>query len=98
MGPGGADRCCLVAAPPHPSSMAGAALCRQIPKVGAECPNRARSDLCGGCSATGLLTAISSMAVRPLPLIYIHVLPTIRIEQRRHGCGIVTRRYGDSSE
>jgi hypothetical protein len=31
-----------------PSSMAKCALCRQTPEVGAECPNRARSDLCGG--------------------------------------------------
>jgi hypothetical protein len=42
----------------NPSSMAGAALCRQTPEVGAECPNRARSDLCGGCPVTGIPTAI----------------------------------------
>ena len=31
-----------------PSSLALGALRRQTPKVGAECPNWARSDLCGG--------------------------------------------------
>jgi hypothetical protein len=31
-----------------PSSLAKCALCRQTPEVGAECPNWARSDLCGG--------------------------------------------------
>ena len=30
----------------------------QIPEVGAECPNRARSDLCGGRSVMGVPTAI----------------------------------------
>src|SRR5262245_8372192 len=30
-------------------------LCRHTPKVGAECPNGARSDLCGGRSAMVLL-------------------------------------------
>jgi len=34
------------------------AFCRQTPQVGAECPNRARSDLCGGGSVTGIPTAI----------------------------------------
>src|SRR5829696_9825427 len=33
-------------------------VCRQTPKVGAECPNRARSDLCGGRSVMGVPTAI----------------------------------------
>ena len=32
----------------HPSSLAERSLRRQTPEVGAECPNRARSDLCGG--------------------------------------------------
>lgn len=31
---------------------------RQPPKLGAECPNRARSDLCGGRSAMSVPTAI----------------------------------------
>ena len=33
--------------------------CRQTPKVGAECPNWARSDLCGGRSVMGVPTAKS---------------------------------------
>ena len=41
-----------------PSSMALATLCRQTPKVGAVCPNRARTDLCGGYRVTGIPTAI----------------------------------------
>jgi hypothetical protein len=32
---------------------------RHTPKVGAECPNRARSDLCGGRSVTSVPTAIA---------------------------------------
>src|SRR5689334_4673899 len=32
-------------------------VCRQTPKVGAVCPNRARTDLCGGCSAMSIPTA-----------------------------------------
>ena len=35
-----------------------ASLRRQTPEVGAECPNRARSDLCGGRSVMGVPTAI----------------------------------------
>ena len=38
--------------------MATGALRRHIPKVGAECGNAARSDLCGGRSAMGVPTAI----------------------------------------
>src|SRR3954466_6678680 len=40
-----------------PSSLAECALCRQTPEVGAECPNWARSDLCGGRSAMNVPTA-----------------------------------------
>src|ERR1700730_488576 len=40
-----------------PPPLAEHALCRQTPKVGAECPNWARSDLCGGLSAMGVPTA-----------------------------------------
>jgi hypothetical protein len=40
-----------------PASLAQCALCRQTPEVGAECPNRARSDLCGGRSEMGVPTA-----------------------------------------
>jgi hypothetical protein len=45
-------------ATPNPSSMARSTLWRPSPKVGAECPNRARSVLCGGCPVTGIPTAI----------------------------------------
>jgi pimeloyl-ACP methyl ester carboxylesterase len=40
-----------------PSSLAQCALRRQTPEVGAECPNWARSDLCGGRSAMSVPTA-----------------------------------------
>jgi hypothetical protein len=49
----------LAANPSHPSSVPRAALRRQIPEVGAECLNRARSVLCGGLPAMGVPTAIS---------------------------------------
>jgi hypothetical protein len=42
----------------HPSSVAGRSLRRYPPKVGAECLNRARSDLCGGCAVMRIPTAI----------------------------------------
>jgi RNA-directed DNA polymerase len=47
-------------APPpatNPPSLAKCPLLRQTPEVGAECPNWARSDLCGGRSAMGVPTA-----------------------------------------
>src|SRR5206468_36843 len=50
----------LAANPSHPSSVARAALRRQIPEVGAQCVNRARWDLCGGLPAMGVPTAISA--------------------------------------
>src|SRR5882762_7513986 len=53
------DRQRLAANPSHPSSVARAALRRQIPKVGAECLNWARSVLCGGLAAMRVPTAIS---------------------------------------
>src|SRR5215831_15744600 len=43
----------------YPPSLAQRALRRQSPKVGAACPNRARTDLCGGCSVMGVPTAIN---------------------------------------
>ena len=43
---------------PSSSSMAKCALCRQTPEVGAECPNWARSDLCGGRLETAVPAAI----------------------------------------
>ena len=52
------DRCALATATSNPASMAGQAVCRQTPKVGAECANCACSDLCGGGSAMGVPTEI----------------------------------------
>src|SRR5215471_12023359 len=53
---------------PHPSSVAPRALRRQIPEVGAECPNGARSALCGGRSVMSVPTAISEMSSQNIPL------------------------------
>src|SRR5438034_5211821 len=41
---------------------------RQIPEVGAECPNWARSVLCGGRSVMSVPTAISEMSSQNIPL------------------------------
>src|SRR6202011_1343632 len=41
----------------YPAPLAQCALCSQTPEVGAECPNWARSDLCGGRSAMRVPTA-----------------------------------------
>src|SRR5271168_4461653 len=41
----------------NPSSMARESLRRQTPKVGAVCPNWARTDLCGGRGVTRVPTA-----------------------------------------
>ena len=43
----------------HRTLSRGSVLCRQIPKVGARCVNRARPDLCGGHPVTGVPTAIT---------------------------------------
>ena len=48
----------LAAPSSHPSPLAKRTICRQPPEVGAECVNRACSDLCGGRSAMGVPTAI----------------------------------------
>jgi len=40
-----------------PRTASRSALRRQTPKVGAGCSNRARPDLCGGCSAMSIPTA-----------------------------------------
>src|SRR6202022_3466313 len=48
----------LSARPAHPSSLARRSLRRHSPKVGAECLNWARSDLCGGCAVMRIPTAI----------------------------------------
>src|SRR5262249_49173065 len=42
----------------HPAPMAAGPLRRQTPKVGAVCPNRARTVLCGGRSAMSVPTVI----------------------------------------
>src|SRR6476619_6986268 len=47
----------VAAAPAHPSPVARPALCRHSPEVGARCVNRARRDLCGGCSVMSIPTA-----------------------------------------
>ena len=48
----------------YPSSVAERAICRQTPEVGARCANRARRDLCGGRSVTGVPTAIRTSVPR----------------------------------
>jgi len=54
----------MAASPPNPSPVAECTLCRQPPEVGAVCPNRARTDLCGGCPVTGIPTAILDQAAK----------------------------------
>jgi hypothetical protein len=49
----------VLASSPYPSSLAERTLRRQIPKAGARCVNHARRDLCGGCSAMSIPTAIA---------------------------------------
>jgi hypothetical protein len=44
----------------HPPPLAVYSFRRQLPKVEAECLNQARSVLCGGRPAMGVLTAIRS--------------------------------------
>ena len=63
MAPDGATCSSVVAATPHPSSLARGSLRRQTPEVGAVCPNWARTDLCGGCPVTGIPTAITAGVV-----------------------------------
>src|SRR6266516_3768334 len=43
-------------------------LCRHTPKVGAVCPNWARTDLCGGRSVMSVPTAISETSSQMIPL------------------------------
>jgi hypothetical protein len=52
----------------HTANRNGKTLCRHTPKVGAECPNGARSDLCGGRSVMSVPTAISEMSSQIIPL------------------------------
>src|SRR6202795_5145601 len=56
----------LAPATANPSSVAREALRRQTPKVGAVCPNWARTDLCGGREVTRVPTAIDICSHRVL--------------------------------
>jgi len=58
MGPDGEGGRCLAPPTAPPSPLAECTLRRQTPKVGAECPNRARSDL-RGALIMGIPTAIT---------------------------------------
>ena len=54
---------------------------RQTPKVGAECPNWARSDLCGGRSVMSVPTAISDgmiLVLRGVPCRAARTIPCAR--------------------
>ena len=62
-----------------PSSLAECALCRQTPEVGAECPNWARSDLCGGRSAMSVPTANNYRS-------------SLRVVSRQNGLSSIARR------
>src|SRR4029077_105846 len=53
----------------HPSPLARCALCSQTPKVGAVCPNWARTALCGGREVTRVPTAINICSLRDLPVL-----------------------------
>jgi hypothetical protein len=71
--------------PKNPSSMAAAALCRQIPKVGAQCVNCARWNLCGGGPVMGVSTAIGAGGnLRPyrnprsMPLSFVQIARSVR--------------------
>ena len=48
----------------HPSSLAGAALCRQTPEAGAVCGNAARTVLCGGRAVMRVPTAAYTKSLR----------------------------------
>jgi len=54
----------LVTCSAYPSSMAKSSFRRQTPKVGARCVNRARRDLCGGCSVRSIPTVILTSITR----------------------------------
>ena len=58
--PDGQTRGRVPASTAYPSSLAKRSLRRQTPKVGARCVNHARRDLCGGCAAMRIPTAIRS--------------------------------------
>src|SRR5262245_61081812 len=51
----------------HPSPLARCALRSQAPKVGAVCPNWARTVLCGGREVTRVPTAMVGQNLTPTP-------------------------------
>src|SRR5712671_5110999 len=75
-------------------------LCRHTPKVGAVCPNWARTVLCGGRSVMSVPTAISETSGKIIPLkdrtdlresSRILALETIRVRRKsRCRCGLAT--------
>lgn len=58
LGPAHPTRCGMASLSAYSSPVAGRPLCRQPSKVRAQCLNRARWDLCGGCAAMCIPTAI----------------------------------------
>ena len=62
MGAHGEARQRLAPQAADPSSLARGALRRQTPEVGAECPNRARPDLCGGAQQWASLPRYAAQA------------------------------------
>ena len=92
------DRCGLAAATSNPTSMAGQAVCRQTPEVGAECVNCACSDLCGGRSVMGVPTAITRVASRRnvtrRPVVVLAPFFPLQFNGRRlWACGRRLRRW-----
>ena len=81
MGADGEVSRCLAPPTARPSPLAKCPLRRQTPKVGAECPNRARSDLCGGRSVMGIPTAIDDgmiLVLRGVPCRATGQIPYVR--------------------
>ena len=59
---------CVTGAGAHTANRNDKTLCRHTPKVGAVCPNWARTVLCGGRSVMSVPTAISEMSSQIIPL------------------------------
>src|SRR6266550_7015143 len=59
---------CVTGAGAHTANRNDKTLCRHTPKVGAVCPNWARTVLCGGRSVMSVPTAISEMSRQIIPL------------------------------
>src|SRR5580704_15955188 len=70
VGPDQQARGPVVAKATHSSPLAQPVLRRQTSKVGAGCGNAARPVLCGGCSVTGIPTAIAREAFRGERLLF----------------------------